>query len=59
MDLELYDNLTGELMWKESAFMGKSDYKVTGPHTETESAAVQAAVKDLAPRIVERTVEVW
>ena len=59
VNLELYDNLTGELMWKETAFMGQSDYKVIGPHTETESAAVRAAVQNLAPRIVERTVEAW
>lgn len=59
VDIELYNNLTGELMWKENHFMGQSTYTVTGPHAQTSSEAVTAAVKDLAPRIVERTVDVW
>jgi len=59
VDMELYNNLTGELMWKEAHFMGESTYTISGPNAKTESQAVHAAVKDLAPRIVERTVDVW
>ena len=59
VDLELYNNLTGEIMWKESRFMGQYDYRVTGPNAETQSNAVKKAVKDLAERIEERVVEAW
>jgi hypothetical protein len=59
VDIELYNNLTGELMWKETSFMGESTYTISGPHTKTEAQAVSEAVNDLAPRIVERTVDVW
>ncbi len=59
VDIELHDNRTGEVMWTESAFMGQSDYTVSGPHARTESGALKDAVKDLAERIVERTVEAW
>ena len=59
VDMELHNNLTGELMWKEKGFMGETTYTVSGPNAKTEAQAVKAAVKDLAPRIVERTVDVW
>ncbi len=59
VDIELYDNLNGELMWQEDRFMGQTSYTVSGPNAKTESQAIAAAVNDLAQRIVERTVEAW
>ncbi|MFC1644182.1 LPS assembly lipoprotein LptE [Candidatus Omnitrophota bacterium] len=59
VNMKLYNNLTGDLMWTENSFMGWSSYNVSGPNAKTESEAVTAAVKDLAQRIVERTVEAW
>jgi len=59
VNIELYDNRNGELMWKEERFMGQMNYYVSGPNRMTEPEAQIAAVKDLAERIVERTVEYW
>ncbi|MEA3488909.1 MAG: LPS assembly lipoprotein LptE [Candidatus Omnitrophota bacterium] len=59
VDLELYNNLTGELMWREGRFMGWSSYDIAGPNAEPESGGVRSAVKDLSQRIVERVVEAW
>ncbi|MBU1084011.1 MAG: hypothetical protein KKG84_02845 [Candidatus Omnitrophica bacterium] len=59
VDLKLINNLTKETVWKETGFMGQTSYAVTGSNAKTESSALNAAVKDLAQRIVERTVEAW
>lgn len=59
VDVELYDNSAGKLMWKEERFMGQTSYAVGGPNRKTEAEAQRAAVKDLARRIVERTVNEW
>ena len=59
VDMELYDNRKAKLIWSEKGFMGQTDYTITGPNAQTEAGALKAAVKDLARRIVERTVETW
>ncbi|MBD3426872.1 MAG: hypothetical protein GF409_06535 [Candidatus Omnitrophica bacterium] len=59
VDLELYNNLTGETMWKEKSFLGEGTYSITGPNATTESEGVKRAVDDLSQRIVERVVEAW
>lgn len=59
IDMELYNNKTGEVLWTEKNFMGQTNYYVTGPNKMTEGAAQNAAIKDLALRVVERTVEAW
>ncbi|MFQ5952584.1 MAG: LPS assembly lipoprotein LptE [Candidatus Omnitrophota bacterium] len=59
VNIELYDNKTGKLIWKEKNFMGRTSYDVIGPDAKTESQATLIAVKDLAQRIVEKTVEAW
>ncbi|MFH1878736.1 MAG: LPS assembly lipoprotein LptE [Candidatus Omnitrophota bacterium] len=59
VNLELYNNRTNELMWRENSFMGQSTYNISGPNMKTESEAIRDAVKDLSLRIVERTVEAW
>ncbi|MCK4852090.1 MAG: hypothetical protein KAS86_03150, partial [Candidatus Omnitrophica bacterium] len=59
VDIELFDNRTGEPMWKEGRFTGETAYTVTGPNRKTGPQAQKEAVKDLAQRIVERVVEEW
>ncbi len=48
-----------EPSWTEPSFVGEATFFVTGPSATTEESAVSAATKDLARRIVERTVEDW
>lgn len=59
VNVELYDNNTGELIWKERNFMGESNYTIAGPNAKTETQALRSAVKDLSQRIVERVVDAW
>jgi len=59
VNIELYNQLTGKLMWKEDSFMGESYYTITGPNAKSDSTALAEAVNDLAQRILERTVEMW
>ena len=59
VDIELYNKLTGDTLWKENNFVGQTSYTVSGLNAKTENEGVNAAVKDLAQRIVERTVEAW
>ena len=59
VDIALYNNLTGDLMWREDRFMGQSNYTVSGPNRLTEAQARTKAVNDLAQRVVERVVEYW
>jgi len=59
VDIELLNNSTGKLMWRENGFTGQSSYTVTGPNAKTEATALTEAVNDLAQRIVERTIEAW
>lgn len=49
----------GEVMWEEPSFSGEDSYFLTGPNATSEAGAIEDAVKDLAKRIVERTVEDW
>jgi hypothetical protein len=59
VNLKLFNNRTGKLMWKEDSFMGQSSYDITGPNAKSEGEAINDAVRDLSVRIVERTVEAW
>ena len=59
VNLELYDNLNGKEMWKETSFMGEGTYSISGSNATTESDGVKMAVSDLSQRIVERVVEAW
>ena len=59
VDMELFDNRTGESVWKEERFMGEASYTVTGPNRKSGPQAQKDAVSDLAQRIVERVVEEW
>jgi len=59
VSLTLTDAATGNVLWKEPSFTGETTYFLSGPQALTQSAAIDAALTDLATRIVERTVENW
>ena len=59
VSLSLTDTATSKVLWKEPSFTGETTYFLTGPQSMTQSAAIDAALTDLATRIVERTVEKW
>jgi hypothetical protein len=59
VNLRFYDQTINTLLWEEESFTGDTTYFALGPNATSESAALDKAVKDLARRIVERTVESW
>jgi hypothetical protein len=59
VSLTLTDTATGKIVWKEPSLTGETTYFLTGSQAQTQSTAVQAALTDLATRVVERTVENW
>ncbi|MBI4341018.1 MAG: hypothetical protein HY598_01905 [Candidatus Omnitrophica bacterium] len=63
VNLRFYDQTVPDaeqaLMWEEARLTGDTTYFALGANAESESAAMDRAVTDLARRIVERTVENW
>jgi hypothetical protein len=59
VDLQFYDQTIGTLLWEAPRFTGDTTYFALGANAESESAALDRAITDLARRIVERTVEDW
>ena len=59
VSMELTDAKTGKTVWKEPGFAGETTYRTSGSLEVSEDAAIDAAIADLAKRIVERTIEVW
>ena len=59
VSLKFWDATKEEPLWEESNFVGEATYFRTGPLATSEDDAVDAAVKDLARRVVERTIENW
>ncbi len=59
VDLRFYDQTDQTLIWEEDDFTGDTTYFARGAKTESESAALDRALIDLARRIVERSVENW
>ena len=59
VSLTLTDPATGKVLWKEPSFAGETTYFLTGTQAQSQSAAIDAALTDLATRVVERTVENW
>jgi len=59
VSLTLKDAATGKVVWTEPSFAGEATYFLTGSQSQTQSAAVDAALADLATRVVERTIENW
>ena len=59
VSMTLWDNVQQKPRWSESGFSGDTTYFVTGPLAKSESLAIEDALKDIARRIVERTIEDW
>lgn len=59
VNMKLEDVKKGTVVWTQNGFAGETTYRVSGPGAKSEAAAVRDAEKDLAQRIVERTVEAW
>jgi hypothetical protein len=59
VSLTLTDAVTHKVLWKEPSFSGETTYFLTGSQAQTQSTAIDAALLDLATRVVERTVENW
>ncbi len=64
--IQIYVNMTlfdtrnnNDIIWEENGFAGEATYFVSGAQVSSESAAVKEAIKDLARRIVDRTIENW
>ena len=55
----LWDTAKQTVFWEEPSFAGESTYFVSGPQAKTETDAVEAAITDLARRVVNRTIEDW
>ena len=56
---EMYNANNDEVSWTEPGFVGEATYFVSGPLATAEESAIDAAIVDLARRIVERTIEDW
>ena len=59
VSLKFWDQASNTLVWEEEGFTGDTTYFAIGASAESESAALDRAVVDLARRIVERSVENW
>ena len=59
VDLALWDNRTQKILWEEKRFVGDTTFFTTGRLAKSEEKARTEALKELARRIVDRTVEEW
>lgn len=64
VNISLWDNRENRLLWEEKNFTGDFTYfpvtsTLTNVVKKSDTQAVVDAVKDLARRVVERTVEEW
>jgi len=59
ISMTLKDADTGMVLWSEPSFSGETTYFLTGSQATSQSAAIDAALTDLATRVVERTIEDW
>ena len=59
VSLVMTEAATGKIVWKEPSFAGETTYFVSGSSATSQGAAVQAALTDLATRVVERTIQNW
>ena len=58
-NIRFYDLHANTLMWEEKRLTGDITYFELGANAESETTALDRAIKDLARRVVERTVENW
>ncbi len=59
ISMSLYNSREDKLAWEEPRFIGEATYFTSGSLAKSEAAAVNAALEDLARRVVERAVEQW
>ncbi len=59
VSISVYDRHGEQMLWESGRFVGEADYFTQGPQVSSEDDAVDKAVKDLAKRIVEKTIENW
>ena len=59
VSLKLLNARTGDIVWEEGRFVGDATYFTEGPDAKSENTAIDEAIKDLAKRIVDRTIEDW
>ena len=59
VSLKLTEAATGKVLWKEPSFAGETTYFLSGSQSQSQSSAIDAALTDLATRVVDRTVENW
>ena len=59
VDVRFYDQTTDALLWEESRLTGDATYFPTGTNAESEATALDRAIRDMAKRVVERTIESW
>lgn len=59
VNLSLLNRQDATLLWEEKNFTGDTSFFTTGPNSKSEDTALSDALKDLARRIVERTVDMW
>ena len=59
VNIELKDNTEEKFLRKEDGFIGYDTYRLTGAHASSEENARAGAIKDLAEKIVEKTIEGW
>ena len=60
VSLKLIDTADNNaIVWEEPSFAGEATYYTTGPLARSESAAIDDALKDLARRVIARTIEAW
>jgi hypothetical protein len=57
--IKLWDPVSEQVVWEEPSFAGDATYFTTGPLAKSDDTAVQDALKDLARRVVSRTIEDW
>ena len=58
-NVRLLDLHTNTVMWEETPLIGDTTFFELGASAESEATALDRAIRDLARRVVERTVENW
>jgi len=58
MNLKMFDTHEQTTMWDET-IVGEATYFIRGALVTSEESAVKEAIRDLARRVVEQTIEQW
>jgi hypothetical protein len=59
VDISLRDTKEDRIVWEEQSFTGDTTYFLSGTNAKSDATAITEATKDIARRIVARTVENW